>query len=84
MSCKNCNANCVEAGTDHEMCMAWTKKPMTNADYIRSMGDAELAGWIKSIQHHAANRAWKGQFISPEKPWTTEQWLDWLKGETEE
>lgn len=31
MSCKNCNTNCVERGSDGQMCMSWTKKPMSNA-----------------------------------------------------
>lgn len=27
MSCKNCNTNCIEAGTrDDQMCSAWTKR----------------------------------------------------------
>jgi len=32
MSCKDCNTNCYERGTDHEMCMAWTKRTSPNTD----------------------------------------------------
>ena len=43
MSCKDCNTHCYEQGSDGKMCMAWTKKPITNADRIRATTDEELA-----------------------------------------
>ena len=32
VGCKVCNTNCYEAGTDGEMCSAWTKKPTVEAE----------------------------------------------------
>lgn len=32
VGCKVCNTNCNEAGTDGEMCSAWTKKPTAEAE----------------------------------------------------
>lgn len=80
MSCKTCNTICVEQGTDHEMCMAWTKKPKTNADRIRAMTDDELLSFIYGVQVDAYS---KGLIEFPIKdyPTTIIDWRNWLKQE---
>lgn len=55
------------------------KKPQTNADWIRSMTDEELAGFLKEVKEDY-------QWANPDYPDCEDcgEWLEWLKSESEE
>lgn len=74
MSCKNCNTLCAEAGIDGEMCSAWTKKPMTNADKIRAMTDEELEDFLIDVSMFGGVRGLE----------KIQTWSEWLKEEAPE
>ena len=73
MSCKDCNTHCYEQGSDGEMCMAWTKKPVTNADLIRRMTDEELRDEWFYILDNVVNR-YNSSYLGL---------LEWLKQEAQ-
>ena len=50
------------------------RKPITNADRIRSMSDEELAEYLDGICHDL----WELYVADPKK-----MWLDWLRKEAE-
>ena len=77
MNCKDCNTNCHEAGTDGEMCSAWTRKPIVeaevskkqpNADRIRAMTDEELREKIAVRAPYLLYETIKGSIITSLKP----------------
>ena len=63
------------------------RKPMTNADRIRSMSDEELAGFLMKLMHN--NVQCFGEWMFPYHPCPQEQnckqcGLDWLQQPAEE
>lgn len=74
MSCKDCNTSCAEAGSEGMMCMAWTKKPKSNADKIRAMTDEELEDFLIDVSMFGGVRG-------SEKIQT---WSEWLQEEATE
>lgn len=92
--CDNCiNKACVwRAETDSPDppvmdCPHFAKKPMTNADKIRTMTDEELARFTTSIQADVLEKAGKalgypGTLVKDSDIADSEvRWLDWLKQE---
>ena len=83
MSCKTCNTRCIEQGSDHDMCMAWTKKPKTNSDRIRTMSDEELAEVVHLTNDCCCDYVMNKRGCAFDKC-GPECWLDWLKEEIDE
>lgn len=61
----------------------YTRKPITNADHIRTMSDEELADWFSKIQNDIADYYDRGHVFAPELPTLKDSWLDWLNKECE-
>ena len=55
----------------------------TNADFIRSMSNEELAIWITIVQGDSWMMGYSG-LLSVTYPNDEKAWLDWLKEEVEE
>lgn len=72
-NCKNCkNPDCFWIGLDDEdICDEFL--PKTNADYIRSMTNAELARFFDNIE----TKNYFGDYLGELG------WLEWLKEERE-
>lgn len=60
------------------------RKPITNADRIRSMSDEELADWFYRIQYDVSDYYCGGHSCEPTLPARKESWLVWLKQEAKE
>lgn len=75
--CKKCKYECLE--DDKEPCKGCKQnatdnyEPMTNADRIRQMSDAELAGWVIDITIDARRGNAR----------TRVEWYEWLRKESE-
>lgn len=60
------------------------RKPITNADRLRSMSDEELADWFYRIQYDVSDYYCGGHSCEPTLPARKESWLVWLKQEAKE
>lgn len=77
LTCRN-EDSCVETDLRKIRGECEYYKPITNADYIRSMSDEELAMWINDITTNALSILALG---SDKQTKSIFHWLDWLKEE---
>lgn len=83
--CKTCvSETCWNAGHDTyiEKCSMYSRKPITNADHLRSMSDEELAEFLWSIGQNPGG--WN--YINGKPIFHSGKgngWLDWLRQEAE-
>ena len=85
--CKTCaSKTCWNAGHDTyiEKCSMYSRKPITNADRIRSMTDEELADFLWSI---GSNPVTGNYYLNGKLLFfcgNGNGWLDWLRQEARE
>lgn len=83
-------AKCTNCGhyfrrEDFPMCVLdRAKKPITNADHIRSMSDEELAGFIGEVTACGYGMCAPGHYDCTGKNSCAPCWLDWLRQEVED
>lgn len=87
MNCKDCCQDCQRIGCDIEVnCTGYVKKPMTNADRIRSMTDEELTIFLAETSRCSD---WCNLYekckTKTDRSYSVclETWNDWLKEESE-